>query len=291
MGLSAAADAGSTFTGWSGGGCSGTGSCLLTMDSARAVTAGFARPLLSVGKQGLGSGRVWSSPGGIDCGGDCSESYAAGTVVGLSASADAGSSFAGWSGACSGTGGCTVTMDGPQSVTALFDRPVYTLSVGKGGNGSGTVDSASGRIFCGPDCSDTYLTGETETLSARPDPGSIFTGWSGACSGTGTCTVTMNSSQSVTANFGQRQSFTLSVSKAGPAASSGHVTSSPAGIDCGGDCSQSFASGTVVSLTAIRLVGVTFAGWDGDCTGDASTCTLTMNGPRSVTATFTFGPR
>jgi Divergent InlB B-repeat domain len=70
----------------------------------------------------VGSGVVTSSPGGISCGGDCSESYTSGSTVTLTAT-PTGSllpTFLGWAGACVGTGSCTVTMNGDQTVVALF---------------------------------------------------------------------------------------------------------------------------------------------------------------------------
>jgi hypothetical protein len=76
--------------------------------------------LLSVQPSGTGSGTVTSSPAGIACGTDCSESYPAGTSVTLTASPAAGSSFTGWGGDCSGAGACTVTMDFDRSVSATF---------------------------------------------------------------------------------------------------------------------------------------------------------------------------
>ena len=75
---------------------------------------------LTVTTDGPGAGTVTSAPAGINCGTDCSESYAENTVVSLTASPAAGSSFAGWSGACSGTDSCSVTMDVETSVTATF---------------------------------------------------------------------------------------------------------------------------------------------------------------------------
>ncbi len=84
---------------------------------------------LIVTKAGTGSGTVTSSPAGIDCGSTCSASYASGTSVTLTAAADSGSTFVGWSGSCSGAGACTVTMDAAQSVTATFNTE---------GNTSGT---------------------------------------------------------------------------------------------------------------------------------------------------------
>ena len=77
--------------------------------------------LLTVALTGSGSGSVSSSPTGISCGADCTESYASGTVVTLTALADAGSVFASWSGACGGTAvTCQVTMSAARSVTASF---------------------------------------------------------------------------------------------------------------------------------------------------------------------------
>lgn len=86
--------------------------------------------LLAIAKPGAGSGTVTSSPAGINCGTDCSEIYAAGTVVTLTASASTGSTFSGWSGGgCSGSGTCTVTMNSAASVMAAF-------SADGGGGGS-----------------------------------------------------------------------------------------------------------------------------------------------------------
>ena len=78
-------------------------------------------PLLRVAKDGSGTGTVTSDPSGIACGPTCSALFPAGTVVTLAASADAGTLFAGWSGACTGMGPCVITMDGAKAVTATFN--------------------------------------------------------------------------------------------------------------------------------------------------------------------------
>jgi hypothetical protein len=75
---------------------------------------------LSVTRAGSGSGAVSSQPPGIACGADCQASYAYATVVTLTAAAHTGSIFAGWSGACSGRGTCSLTMTAPEHVTATF---------------------------------------------------------------------------------------------------------------------------------------------------------------------------
>ena len=76
---------------------------------------------LAVSKSGTGSGTVSSNPAGINCGATCSGYFPSGTAVTLTATPAAGSTFAGWSGACTGTGACTVTIDPAKSVTATFD--------------------------------------------------------------------------------------------------------------------------------------------------------------------------
>jgi hypothetical protein len=121
--LTATPAIGSTFTGWIGGGCTGTAPCAVTVTAATAVTATFALQsfTLTVTNAGTGSGTVASVPGGISCGAACSTVYNFGTIVTLTASPAAGSTFTGWGGACSGSIGiCPVTMIAARSVTANF---------------------------------------------------------------------------------------------------------------------------------------------------------------------------
>lgn len=153
----------------------------------------------------VGSGSVTSSPGGIDCNANCSAEFSDGTSVTLTATAAAGFEFSGWSGACSGTGNCSITLSSNQTVTATFSELVsggpFALTVTSGANGR--VTSSPSGINCGSDCSEEFAQGTSVSLTAVPDSGFVLQSWGGACSGNGSCIVTMNSAQNVTATFAQ----------------------------------------------------------------------------------------
>ena len=179
--------------------------------------------------------------------------------------------------------------EGSLTVNVTIATP-YTLSVSK--VGSGTVTSSPAGVNCGADCSEAYAPGTSVTLSQTPAAGSTFAGWSGACTGTGSCVVSMTQARSVTATF--NAGYTLTVAKAGTG--TGTITSSPAGINYGGDNSETYASGTSVNLTATAAVGSTFSGWSGsvDCSNDAggamaNPTNVMMNAAKSCTATFDVG--
>lgn len=258
------------------------------------AAAGPTAPLhgsITVVKTGTGNGTVRSSPPGIDCGGVCSGSFVSDESpdyrpVSFSVEPDAGSQFAGWGGACSGSGGCTidpVKMNASYTVTASFRaiRPSqFSLAVSV--SGSGRVTSAPAGIDCDAACSASFATDSTVTLTATPTPGWTFAGWSGSCTGTDPCTLTMSAPRSVTATFAPPETaYALVVSVAG-----GTVVSDFGGISCGDACSGSFGSGVTVTLTAIGS-GVA---WGGACSGSGPTCAVTMDGPKAVTASFAGSP-
>jgi hypothetical protein len=221
--LTAHPSAGSTFTGFSGGGCTGTAPCVVMMDQARTVTATFAlnQYVLTVATTGsTGQGYVDSSPTGIDCGtfaphSACSKTYNHGQSVTLTAHASTGSTFTGFSGGgCSGTAPCAVTMDQARTVTATFALNQYVLTVATtGSTGQGYVDSSPTGIDCGTfaphsACTKTYNHGQSVTLTAHTSTGSTFTGFSGGgCTGAAPCVVTMTQARSVTATFTLKPSY------------------------------------------------------------------------------------
>jgi uncharacterized delta-60 repeat protein len=172
-----------------------------------AVSTGFALArfavtnTLTVSTSGNGGGSVTSSPAGIDCRVTCSMLFAAAPIT-LTARAGAGSVFAGWSGACSGTGACTVTPNADRSVTADFELPKNMLRVARSGRGHGTVTSGPAGIRCGHACSHAYGYGTAVTLVARPAKGSAFRRWVGGCSSARkSCTLLMTKARSAKALF------------------------------------------------------------------------------------------
>jgi streptogramin lyase len=291
--LTATASAGSTFAGWSNGQCNGsTAPCQVTLTGADIETAVFNQTmvpeLLTVNKSGTGSGTVTSSPSGINCGAMCSASYQQGTQVTLTATPNGTSTFAGWGGACTGTGSCIVTMSAAQSVTANFSGISFTLSVSEAGTGTGQVTSKPAGINCSASsnhCSSSFGDGTLVTLTASASAGSSFTGWSGGCSGTGKCQVTIAADTNVTANF-KLSPTTNMLSVVSSGTGSGTVTSTPSGINCGSTCSASFDTGTQIALSAAAANGSTFAGWSGGGCSGIDPCALTLTADTTVTASF-----
>ena len=241
---------------------------------------------LTIDKTGEGEGNITGN--GINCDNDCIKEYLENTSITLTATPNANSVFEGWSGACSGTRNCQVTLTADQNVTAIFNLKDYQLTVSKQGTGTGSV--TGNGINCGSDCSEDYKANTSVTLIATSTAESLFDAWGGACSGTGNCIVTMNQAQNVIATFEPKpvDTFLLTISEKGNG--NGTVTSSLSGINCGSggsDCSVDFKANTSVTLTAKADAGSIFTGWNGaDCSSDAATCVLEMNSDKTVTTKF-----
>jgi len=303
------------------------------------VTANFAINTYTLTVNTVGSGTVAKSPD--------QALYGHGSFVTLTATPASGYTFIGWSGNLSGmTNPATITMTGNKTVTASFTAlPTYTLtpSAGPGGtiapNTPQTVSQGSSKYFAitpsagyhvldvtvdgssvgpvtiytftnvqashtihatfAPDAytltvtppvngtvtkdpdQATYAYGTSVILTATPSPGYLFTGWSGSLTGsTNPGTVTMNGNRTITATFTAIPTYTLTVTPS-PLAG-GSVAKSP-------DAS-SYALGTVVTLTATPALGYTFTGWSGGLTGTTNPVTITMDGNKTVTATFAVAP-
>jgi hypothetical protein len=252
--VSATADPGSTFAGWSGPDATecATGSVLMDDDKSCTATFDLNTYALTLATAGAGSGTV--SGAGV---------YNYGQTATVSATADPGSMFAGWSGPdateCA-TG--SVLMDDDKSCTATFNLNTYTLTLATAGSGSGTVSGAG-----------VYNYGQTATVSATADPGSTFAGWSGPdATECATGSVLMDDNKSCTATF-DLNTYTLTLNTAG----SGSGTVSGAGA---------YSYGQTATVSATAGPGSHFVGWSGPNGAECATGSVAMIANKSCTATF-----
>ena len=161
-----------------------------------------------------------------------------------------------------------------------------TLTITTAGSGTGSVTTSPGSVtWSGATGSATYLTGASVTLTPAASAGSIFTGWSGACSGADSCTVAMTVARGVTATF--QPKTTLTVNRLGNGI--GKITSAPSGINCNADsCPADFSAGTSVTLTALPDQSARFLLWNGCDSPSGNSCTMTLSGSaKSVDVYFT----
>ncbi|MCB0060722.1 MAG: hypothetical protein KDE19_01350 [Caldilineaceae bacterium] len=201
------------------------------------------------------------------------DQYVAGNTVTVTATADAGWTFTGWTGTISGTvatlgNPLVIEMARDHAITALFTQDQYTLTVRTQGNGNGeiTVDPAQ----------NSYVYGDVVTLTALPAAGSRFDGWRGAVeSDTVSATLTVLGNQAVTATF-TLEEYPITVNLAGDG--DGQVTRDPQML--------TYHYGDVVTLTATAAAGSSFAGWSGDQRAAESPLMLTVSGRVALTATF-----
>jgi hypothetical protein len=267
--------------------------------SAILVLPAFASAVkapLTVEKIGTGQGTVTSSPSGINCGTSCIKakaSFSVETPITLTASPKAGSIFVSWFG-CEAeptptTCEITIYEEEEPTVEAEFNEEKFFLFVEEPGTGQGSVTSSPAGINCGTSCEAEYLEGTKVTLTASPEAGSAFEGWTGCdAEPSGKCEVTIREETTVAAEFREIEKFPLVVEKT--ATGQGTVTSSPSGINCGMACPQAkaeYLEGTTVTLTASAGTGSAFEGWTGcDSQPSAAKCEVTITGETIVEAEF-----
>jgi hypothetical protein len=155
---------------------------------------------VTVTNVGSGSGRVRDDTAAIDCGQTCNAYFPDGATVTLRATPDAGSTFSGWSGACSGTtGACSVRLAADVDLSATFRKALVPVTVRK--QGRGIVTSIPRGIACGGTCTHRFTLGFVR-LTATPSHGFRFSHWSGACHGTKkTCRLNLRHASVLTAAF------------------------------------------------------------------------------------------
>jgi alpha-D-ribose 1-methylphosphonate 5-triphosphate synthase subunit PhnH len=193
------------------------------------------------------------------------------------------------SGATSGTLPFTVTgtaatapaLDSLSPTNATAGGPAFTLTV----NGSNFVSGSVVR-WNGAARTTTFVSAtQLRAAIAAADIAAQGTAQVSVLNPSGTASGTLP----FTVAAGGGSTFTLSVTRNGTASGNGLITSNPAGISCGASCNAAFASGGNVTLSVATSGGGVFAGWGGACTGTASTCTVSMNANKAVTATINAG--
>ena len=175
------------------------------------------------------------------------------------------------------------TTDGRFEIYKIgFLAPGVSLNVSR--YGIGTIASAPAGIICGPTCSASFTSGANVTLTATPSSGYSFSGWSGGCSGTGTCAVTMDTAKSVTATF------SLTTVNA-PVLSSLSIGGGSSVLAAGGSMTLSASAG--YSDGSSRAVT---ASWSANSaavsvslSGQVTAAQVSVNTPATVTASYTEG--
>lgn len=223
----------------------------------------------------IGPGKVATADGAQTCGPDaeCRWRVATGTArAALIATPETGARFDGYGGDCTGQD-CALRA-GSQRIVATFSStpPSADLTVVREGPGEGVISSADGRIHCGTACRASFNQGDRVVLTAEPDLGSEFIGWSPPCGTDARCELTIVDSVTLTAAFAVLERR-LHLSFEGDG--SGQVTfdvGTPA--VCGTSCEWSGTEPSVL-LSAMADPGTQFVSWGGACAGQGEQCTVT----------------
>ena len=195
--------------------------------------------------------------------------YLWGEEVTLTATADPGWTFIGWSGDASGTENpLIITIRGNTGIKATFTQNEYTLTVA-------VTPSGSGEVAVDP-VQSTYHYGDVVTLTATANSGWTFSSWGGDASGSeNPLTYTIVGNTTITATFTQNE-YTLTVA----------VTPSGSGEVAVDPVKSTYHYGDVVTLTATADPGWTFSSWSGDATGVTNPLIITIKDDTSITAEF-----
>lgn len=261
--VTAVPEPGWSFAGWSGGATGTTNPLQIVVSSDLSITGTFTQDEYTLTVDSVGPGTADWSPK--------KATYLYGDTVDLTATPDLGSTFMGWTGTISSfEASHQIVITGDTTATANFAEVSFrTLTVEINGEGSATKN---------PDKAE-YQVGESVSLTATPDAGWIFNGWTGALisnENPGTLIIPdgVEDTVTVTANFIAAGPFTLNVNQEG----SGSVTTDPLKTE--------YIAGETVTLTPVPAQGWVFANWKGDLSGSANPAIVTMDSNKAITAVF-----
>jgi len=271
--IRATADTGWAFDNWSGDTATiadvNDRTTTITMNGDYSITANFSEAeIFTLTMAVNGEGTTTPEVG--------EHEYTEGSIVNISATPAEGWEFAGWGGGVTspGSASTTVVMSGDKTVTANFSQigvTNYTLTVAVNGNGSTTP--AAGEY--------TYAEGTVVNISATPAEGWRFDGWMGGVANpnSASTTVTVDGDKTVTANFSEMPTHTLTIVVDGEGA-----TTPQAGT-------HTYAEGTVVNISATPAEGWRFDGWTGSVANpNSADTTVTMDSDKTITAGFSQAP-
>jgi alpha-tubulin suppressor-like RCC1 family protein len=241
--------AGSTFTGWSGD-CSGNGSCIVTLDAAKSVTASFTQNsyAITASASPTAGGTVSCTPNPVTHGASST----------CTATPNTGYAFSAFSGDCSGASCVLSNVTSARSVTASFTQNSYAIT-------ATASPTAGGTVSCTPN---PVTHGASSTCTATPNAGYTFSAFSGDCSGASCVLSNVTAAKSVTANFAVAlQTQTI-----------GSIEFSPSTLAINGTTtvSATASSGLTVAFTSSTPTICTVSG--NTVAGEASgTCTIAAN--------------
>ncbi len=252
--LTATPSTGYVFTGWTGD-ADGTANPLsVLMDANKTIGATFSRQYTLTPTPSV-NGTIT----GIATGGG----YLAGSTATLTATPSTGYVFTGWTGDTSGTANpLSVLIDSNKTIGATFSRQ-YTLTPTPLANGTISGIATGGG----------YLAGSTATLTATPNSGYVFTGWTGDAGGTANpLSVLIDSNKTIGATFSRQYTLT----------STPLANGTISGIATGGG----YPAGSTATLTATPNTGYVFTGWTGDASGLANPQSVLIGSDKMIGATF-----
>lgn len=250
------------FTQWQGdlSGTSNPSSITLSKDIN--VTAAFEKKTypLSVGVTGEGTVAEKVIQAKTD--------YEHGTIVELTPTPSTGWTFVEWTGDINSNEPVQeITVTEPTTVTAVFEKKIYPLTVNLVGEGEVMESIVSTKT--------DYEYSTNVRLTAIPDTGWAFVSWSGDVVGTDSITtVSITDSTNVTATF-EKESFPLNITVEGGGVVEENLIQS-----------KSYEFGSIVQLVAKPEYGWEFDSWSGDVSGEDSTVTVEVDGPKNVRAIF-----